>query len=76
MEIPMADQRTSNAPSTALYEIIHDGDGWAVVHNGKKLGTLDTRMAAFDDVVSAIRSSIIEGYEINIKLGREPTYPA
>ncbi len=67
-----ADQANQNAG--ALYEIRKDSDGWAILHDGETLSTLDTRMAAFDNVVSAVRSSIIEGHEIRIKLEGEPSH--
>lgn len=75
----MDDRRTSETPvagpTIVRYEVRHEDNGWAIFHDGERLGTLDTRVAAFDHIVSAIRSSLIEGYEINVKLEREPTYP-
>lgn len=56
--------------SIATYEVIYDGDGWTVLHEGRKLGTLDTRMA-FDSMMNAARSSILAGHGVNIKLPHE-----
>ncbi|MGO9133689.1 MAG: hypothetical protein ACLP8A_06525 [Methylovirgula sp.] len=57
--------------SIATYEIIHEGDGWTILHEGKKLDALDTRMAAFDSCVEAARGSIRCGHGVNIKLPHE-----
>ena len=73
----MASQATQFTPdnsrehSIATYEIIHEGDSWMIIHDSKKLGALDTRMAAFDSCVEAARSSILCGHGVNIKLPHE-----
>ncbi len=75
----MAEQATIPCPDTAreryiaTYEVIHDGDSWTILHEGRRLGTVETRLDAFDSVATAARNSILAGHGVNIKLPHEIT---
>lgn len=55
----------------AVYEIVRMADGWRLRHDGKDLGTLDTRMAAFDASVEAAMTSLLSGYGVIITVPPE-----
>jgi hypothetical protein len=69
--IPCPD--TARERHIATYEVIHEGDSWIILHEGKRFSTLETRMAAFETVATAARTSILAGHGVNIKLPHEIT---
>lgn len=75
----MAERTTFPCPDTAherhiaTYEVIHEGDSWIILHEGKRFDTVESRMDAFDSVAIAARTSILAGHGVNIKLPHEIT---
>lgn len=75
----IAEQATNPCPDTsreryiATYEVIHEGDSWVILHEGKRFCIVETRMGAFESVAIAARTSILAGHGVNIKLPHEIT---
>jgi hypothetical protein len=64
--------------SVATYEIIRmsENDGWTILHDGKEMETLGTRMAAFDATIAAAKTSILASHGVIIKLPHALAEPA
>jgi hypothetical protein len=62
---------TVDLRSIATFETIHVGDGWTILHDGKEMNSLTTRMAAFNACVEAAKASILAGHGVTIKLPHE-----
>lgn len=65
------DLRAENGPIVS-YEIAATADGWEIRKEGRKIGALDTRMAAFDSVVQAAMTDMLSGHGVAIKVPNEP----
>jgi hypothetical protein len=72
-QTPQHSDDSGDIRSIATYEIIRisESDGWTILHDGKDMGTLDTRMAAFDASVAAAKTSILASHGVIIKLPHE-----
>jgi hypothetical protein len=67
----VADFNAPDGPIVA-YEIVSSTDGWNILQDSRTIGTLDTRMAAFDSVVQAAMTDMLSGHGVVIKVPNEP----
>ncbi|TAL81610.1 MAG: hypothetical protein EPN75_03900 [Beijerinckiaceae bacterium] len=54
------------------YEIVLNDDGWTILQGDRTLGTLNTRMAAFDTAVQSAMADMLSGNGVSITVPGEP----
>jgi len=52
----------------AAYEIVRNGSGWGIAHDGKTAGEYLTKEAAFESVVPAASIAIKQGHEVTLRI--------
>jgi hypothetical protein len=52
----------------AVYEIVRNGAGWGIAHDGKTAGEYLTKEAAFESAVPAASVAIKQGHEVTLRV--------
>jgi hypothetical protein len=52
----------------AVYEIVRNGIGWGVAHDGNTAGEYLTKEAAFESAVPAASIAIKQGHEVTLRV--------
>lgn len=50
----------------AAYDVVENGSGWSIRHDGNLEGTYDTKEAAFEAAVAAASLAIRQGHEVRV----------
>jgi hypothetical protein len=61
---------TQDGPIVA-YEIVAAANGWSILQNDRKIGALDTRMAAFNSILEAAMTDMLSGHGVTIKIPQD-----
>ncbi|MDF2120569.1 hypothetical protein PY365_33895 [Roseiarcaceae bacterium H3SJ34-1] len=52
----------------AVYEIVRNGAGWGIAHDGMTAGEYLTKEAAFESAVPAASLAIKQGHEVTLRV--------
>jgi hypothetical protein len=54
--------------STERYDVVRNGEGWAINHDGKMEGDYETKEGAFESIVFAASNALKDGVGVAITI--------